>query len=339
MAGLLLALLLALGNWHGTWAATPRTLKIETRQERSASGVAVLSLLVNGAAVAALPRANAPAQSLEKRLALAAAGLSQAYRDGELSFSVADSAGGASALLLNGASLLSLDSTEAETLGAEAGAITRDWQDSLSAALGLSAPGETKARQAAEGEAQTINAGLTTGEPPLAPVDDIFAGLSISGGHVVYQPPSEISIAPVNSPADFTAVVTGRASEDAARIALEWALRSAIGAKSSDRISWRGLLPEGKTEEKDRKVLPPLAVAPGEKQTVELEYVLSSFGEPKTGTAQATIENRKLKMPRESVTFFLQCAGRREEGAAPLLCLTGQRSFRPPGLSPPEPEQ
>ncbi|MCC7478289.1 hypothetical protein IT575_07490 [bacterium] len=154
----------------------------------------------------------------------------------------------------------------------------------------------------------------------LAP-DPAFQRLMVSLGHRPYEPPLETRYNSISAPAELTAVVTGPASEDAARIAVEWALRAQAGVPLSSRVSWRGALlsPEEiaelpKARLKEMKALfgdqplradvPILATAPGKSRTVSLDYTISSIGEPVSGIAKVKIENRGFKLPRESYTWF-----------------------------------
>lgn len=168
----------------------------------------------------------------------------------------------------------------------------------------------------------------TTGEPGRGAVQDVsfspqpdpaLERLLISTGHHVYEPPLETQFATTTPPAELVAQVSGPASEDAARIAVEWAIRAYAKVPVASRVSWRGLplkpediakLPKAKQkelkagEQPPRAELPPLATAPGESKKIKLEYTIASTGQPDVEDVEVSIVNKKLKLPRESYTWF-----------------------------------
>ena len=304
----------------GTQAQPQRSIRLETMETTTPNGKPAAALLINGEVVVRLAKEQRQKDPL-RAVSVAAALLAQAYRRGnpELTLQPSDDTGTRIALYLDGKLLLLASDVEAKAWGVSVEQLANTWRNNILAALGKSS-GAGWSKPAATPNAQDVQLGPAPSDnatrppvKPAAPADHARppaggntqpAGgqqsggglLTISGGHNVYEPPSNTSIERAALPGQLTAQITGsRLSHAEAASCIEQVLRNYAQLPAEAGLSWKITQPE----EAD------LTPARGQSEQLTIEYSVTGRGGVQTpGTASLLLKNTALATPKESLTFF-----------------------------------
>lgn len=302
------------------YAQAQRSIRIETRDAATPNGKPAAELVVNGQTVMRLAKEQRQKSPL-RNISVAAALIAEAYRRGtpELKLQPADEGGLRIALYLNGKLLVLATDTEAKAWGVTVDQLAATWRKNLTSALGVQAGAvttvqpvgvATEAREPATPANGSRPPQGNGAKPPAAghtppaskpqppePAPRTSGGLlTVSGGHNVYEPPSQTSLERSVTPDALTAQVTGTrvSSSDAARC-VEQVLRNYAKLPPEQKLSWKVTLPEDGS----------LAVAAGQQKQLTIEYSIAGRGDPTRPSAvNVALKNIALATPKESLTLF-----------------------------------
>ncbi|MEZ5337797.1 MAG: hypothetical protein R3F46_05985 [bacterium] len=276
------------------------TIRIETVLSATPNGKPAVALVVNGQTVVRLAK-NQRNRSPLRNLSLASVQLSSAYRRGRTALHVEEdgSEGRQWQLLLDGELLLLATDMEGKAWGATPEELCLSWMNNINEALDQASAPAQSSRPAPASQGVVLPA---TGDPggqgisgrpqgSRAEGDSGTAGLIKSGGHRVFDPPAPGSAPSSHTGAPDRVVVTGdTAGIEIIREAVDNLIRNRHGLSPDSRLVWHS---DG------------LKLAPGRERQLSLDWISSQpGGGGSQGSEQFTLENRRMHLPRESLTFF-----------------------------------
>ncbi|MCB1186053.1 hypothetical protein KDL29_02705 [bacterium] len=297
---LLVLLLPALCALLSAPLAAQDSIRIETRPSATPNGKPAVALVINGETVVRLTK-NQRNRTPLRNLSLASVQLSSAYRRGRTSLNIEedDTAERQWKLMLDGELLLLATDMEGKAWGADPEELCLSWMNNINLALGVDAPPQqpmvqpansTPVMPATEGPAGGGIAARPQGSRAEGASDN--AGLIKSGGHRVFDPPAPGSVASGHQGAPDRVVVTGdTAALPVIREGIDNLIRNRHQLPPDSRILWNT---DG------------LRVAPGREKQLKLDWISSQpgGGGGSKGSEQLTVENRRLHLPRENLTWF-----------------------------------